>query len=1664
MEPWKNIPNRSLDTMHQMNRRVRLLYCYAAEDEPLREVLDRHLSSLKLEGLLESWHQQLIPAGSERQAEITAQLAISDIVLLLVSADFMASDECQAFAAEALARHQTQDLRLVPVLTRPTDWQASPFGQLPSLPVSGQPVTRWLDRDDAWLDVALGIRRLLQQFTHSRERPWAPANPYRGLESFEPEDENIFFGREELTCRLHQAYAQMNAELDGIRVLAILGASGSGKSSVAKAGLVPALRRHPLPDRPASEIVICRPGNRPVESLAQALLPLAPAANHTLMAVRLVELTQLLHHRDGQGNPDGLRLFASTLPIVRETRLLVLVDQFEEVYAQCKEKDERDLFVALLLHAASDPESLVSLVLTLRSDFLGDTHQHPTMSAAICQRTIVVTVMSEENIRQAIALPAVHAGKTLPESTVSLLLEQTRGRDGALPLLEFALQRIWETWDNQSPDKALRDIGGVGGALTGRAQEIYGELEPEDQKIARRLFVSLVQIGEGAKDTRRRVSLQDLVAHGEDVTRLRAVAFRFSLAGSRLVTLASDENGRETAELTHEALLEQWQPLREWVERQREDLRFNERLADGARRWESLGCPQGMLWRPPELDQLCHFAGRISQREMDIALSRLQTAFYEASLIRQKAQEAEERRHLEAEQMRRNAERRRSRLLIGFLAAIALIFAGLGLGMLQLQQREQRRLIELYQEQGRQELDRGDPLKALVYLSKAYTKVGPKMAGPALKLLLHEAARSADAQQMVLSEHRGSVTSVSFSPDGARILTSSADKKARVWDSSSGKLLLTVQIQGWLHRAAFSFDGKRIVTGETQEIAHKIGSNSIMLDQGVARVWDASSGSLLQTLGGHGEGIWSVALSPDGTRIVTGSRDYTARVWDAATGNSLLILRGHRGPITSVAISPDGTRVLTSAGNAALWEKPRDSIQKYLHENRDTTVRVWDIASGNTLLVLQGHEARVNSVAFSLDGSRILTGSDDQTARVWDAISGKSLLILKGHDASVRSVAFSPDSAYILTGGDDNTARVWDSSSGKSLWTLCGHSASVTSVAFSLDGARILTGSDDRTARVWNVTMIKSIMILHGHRSSIWKVAFSPNGTRILTGGGEDNINHRVDDSARIWDPVSGKSLLTLRGHQNRVSSVAFSPHGSHVLTGSWDKTARVWDSSSGECLLTLGGHEEGITSVSFSPDGTRILTGSDDKTARIWDAVSGQLILTLKGHADQVMCVAFSPNGSRIVTGSTDNTARIWDASSGKSLLTLQGHADTVGSVAFSPDGTLIATSSPDKTARVWNAISGEALLTLQGHRSQVTEVAFSPDGLLILSGSTDGTARIWEAVSGKPLLTFQGHDGAVMSVAFSPDGTRILTGSSDTTSRIWDIAEEVRHPHTVAALVMCRALHGLDEDGHIQPAQPQLQNCPMSLWNEPPEYELFRALNLRASAAVLSLGNPLLAKVYANRALTFFRKHGRWEEEANTHLHLGEFAVRAKKARDAEEAYNAARSLGQVHAYAPLEALALWRLGNLKFELLHDVSAALTDLNQANALAPHDSSILADRAEICLAAGKFLEFFEDFDNALSRQKRPEIRTILAAYAWAAALLSGRADVGQRVVVLGQEYAKWPIGNNSTWRFDGIRHALRMRQDHPMEIQRILSLLELLARPKSSASEKQIANLLSHR
>ena len=545
-------------------------------------------------------------------------------------------------------------------------------------------------------------------------------------------------------------------------------------------------------------------------------------------------------------------------------------------------------------------------------------------------------------------------------------------------------------------------------------------------------------------------------------------------------------------------------------------------------------------------------------------------------------------------------------------------------------------------------------------------------------------------------KHRGAVGAATFSPDGMVVLTGSADT-AQLWDVGTGKPAgPPLECQGVVYAVAFSPDGKTVLTGGGSSIIHALGDP---VQWGEAQLWNVGTGKAIGPRLEHHGHVSSVAFSPDGQTMLTGSVDHTARLWEVGTGRPLGPSLKHQDVVYAAAFSPDGKTVLTGSA--------------------DKTARLWDVGTGKAIGLPLEHQGSVYALAFSPDGRTVLTGDWDWRARLWDVSTGRALGPPLEHESQVRAVAFSPDGKMVLTGSLDNTARLWEVRMEKAVGPSLVHQGRVRAAAFSPDGRTFLTASG-KTARLWDATTRDPIGLPFEHEHGVQFAVFSPNGKTVLTG-------YNPDNAVLFWKVDTHEGTGPSLELQGTVLDVAFSPDGKTVLTGSQDHTAQLWDASTGEAIGPPLEHQDYVCTVGFSPDGRIVATGGFDKTVRLWETHTGRPVGPALEHPGVVYAVAFSPDGKTVLTGSADKRARLWDVETGKIVGPPLVHQELVLAVAFSPDGKTVLTGSRDRTARAWDVHTGKAVGPAMVHQDAICAVAFSPDGKTVLTGSWDKTARLW-------------------------------------------------------------------------------------------------------------------------------------------------------------------------------------------------------------------------------------------------------------------------------------------------------------------------------------------------
>jgi WD40 repeat protein len=1130
-------------------------------------------------------------------------------------------------------------------------------------------------------------------------------SPYRGLFAFREEDAQFFFGRESFADMLVDAVQNQP-------LVAVIGSSGSGKSSVVFAGLVKRLR-----DAGNWHIVDFRPGSRPLFNLATALAtalvsqkePHFSTAHHQKKSQimppvlsrteRLREIRNLAS--DLQHCDNGLRDVVDNILFEDPNqRLLLVADQFEELYTLCRDPQERQAFLDRLLSAINNCRNF-TFVITLRADFLGQALSYRPFADALQYADLKLAPMTDEELQAAVEKPAKLLGVTIEQGLVERILSTVSAEPGDLPLLEFALARLWaKQLSAQLTHAAYDEIGGVEAALPGYADQAYNQLNFEEKERTQRIFIQLVHPGEGTEDTRRVATRAEVGEENWDlVTRL---------ANARLVVTGRDEKtGLDTVEVVHEALIRSWGQLHQWMQLDRDFRHWQEQLRAAMRTWESSSFDEGALLRGKPLADAEYW-----ERQRFLELSTVERSFIGLSV---------EFRERES----RKKKRRRQLTILGLTSGLVLALILAGIAWWQGQNTNKNEIEALNATTAAQLISNRnfDALITSLKTSKKLSNISP------LAFILDEKAHTQREISGLLQEavykvkernrligHSDEIIDVTFSPDGKIIATTSRDTTVKLW-SLNGRQITTLKGHTALvHSVSFSLDQKIIATASWDK---------------TIKLWTIS-GQLITTINDHKNPVYSVNFSPKNQTFATADYGGNVKLWNL-NGQQIKAFKAHNQAIYCVNFSPDSQTLATASA--------------------DGTVKLWNI-NGEELQTLKGHKDWVWYVNFSPNGKLIATASADGTAKLWN-INGKEIKSLNDHKDSVTSASFSHNGEMIATTSTDKTVIIW-SKNGEKLQTLTGHQNWVWRASFSPDNKMIATASKDKSVKLWQIQG-KKLQVIPAHQSAIYSIASSPDDKRIATAS--------ADKTVKFWT-LSGKLISLLLKHNSRVNDVSFAPNGQQIATATEDGTVILWNNKA-EKIRTFKGHDGLIWSVKFSPDSQSFATASADKTVKLWNK-HGKLIKSIDGHKDIVNSVDFSPDSKMIATASWDTNAKLWTRE-GKLIKTLSRHQDGVHSISFSPNGKMIATASEDKTVILWTN-KGELMTTLTGHEAGVFRVRFSPDSKIIATASKDYNVKLW-SIDGKELKTYQGHNDSVLSLNFIPNSHTLA--SADNMGRLifWNL-----------------------------------------------------------------------------------------------------------------------------------------------------------------------------------------------------------------------------------------------------------------------------------------------------
>ena len=1160
--------------------------------------------------------------------------------------------------------------------------------------------------------------------------------PFKGLAAFQRDDADRFFGREELVDDLVR-------RLQSHRVLVVAGASGSGKSSVIRAGLLPALQRGALAHSDTWNIDVMTPGQRPFDELHYRLerwtgrdltVSAADIARNPRLARRLFD--EALDEQERDGRP-------------RAPTHVLCIDQFEELFTQLQDPDSSARFVEALAAMVDPVDSRLRLLLGVRADFYGRCSQLEWLAHRITENQVLVGPMSRDGMRRAIEEPARMAGLRIEPGLVDAVLDDAGDGAGTLPLVSHSLVETWARRDGRALTlEAFRAAGGVAGAIAQSADALFDQsLDPEQQRLARQLFLRLVTPGEGTTDTRRPMPLAELERSSSPKS-LREVVDVF--VGARLLS-ATDT----TLEIAHEALIAGWPRLADWIETEREHLKIQQRIGQAARDWDERDRDAGLLWRGAPLAST-----EIWAHEHGDSLDLLEQEFVEASTLARVTQEATA-SHIaaRAQRNRRRATAGLATLAVASIVASVVAFAAF---------RRASDNAEVAEEQlaaafGTSALGQADsnPLRALLLSVESIERSSERTVDARAALVQ---ARLELASDTVVPLGPSVSTPGSFRTalrgDGGLAAVAAQTGPIRLYNTETGEQVGPTLVRHTRGPRALDFvdDGSALITS---------GSDGLVVR------WELGTDGVVgepQLLAESDEIIWALDVHPDGDLVVLAGDDGRLLLIDARTGaeQSSIEWSGGEG-IVAVRFSPDGERMVAS--------------------NRDGRLQSWLTLDGSPLWAENASPSGPHlwDIAFSPDGTRFATAGDRDAAFVHDTETGSAVpgavfgepAGRPGAITQVHGVAFSADGTRLIGGSATGSLHSWNIDDPTDVMTTrARHADAVEHGAIDAAHSIYVSVGDDKRLRVWQLPDVPVSTDAGGWPSGAWGVAFDPRGGQIAVGDGSGGVRvFAVNDEGvlgDVSDPVAG--------HDGRVFDIDWSPDGSLLASVGDDGGVLLWDGDSVAPLEMLGQHGGPTRDVEFSPDG-RLLVSSDERPDQegrnviVWDVAERRQIAVLAGHRQGVRAVGFAPDGQTIATADGQGEIRIW-ATENLELVrqwTAVEQVDTIFAIDFNDDG-LLASADSSEDLRVWDPRTGTQVgRTVSGlDTNGATGVGFDGVGDTIAVMSRSGELRIVDWMTGANLTAeaIRAHPGAEsFALSFAPDGSGFVTTGTDGVVRMWNL-----------------------------------------------------------------------------------------------------------------------------------------------------------------------------------------------------------------------------------------------------------------------------------------------------
>ncbi len=1233
-------------------------------------------------------------------------------------------------------------------------------------------------------------------------------SPYRGLAAFREADAPFFFGREAFTQRLAQA-----VQLQTL-VSVIVGPSGSGKSSTVFSGLLPQLRA-----QSNWLIAQCRPRGQPLQALAGALVPLLePDLRETDLLIETEKLAAAL-------DEGTLPLYQVVLRALeknpRTDRLLLVVDQFEELYTLCPEPEARHRFLNILLAGAeagsAQQRSPFVLVLTLRADFMSQALAHRPFADALQDSALILGPMNRAELRAAIAKPAERQGAAFEAGLVARILDDVGEEPGSLPLLEFALTLLWENLDQGwLTHQAYEDIGRVQGALARYAEETYAALDSSDRAQARRALIQLVQPGEGTEDTRRVATRTEF---GEATWALLR-----HLADRRLVVTGSDEAGHETAEVVHEALIRGWERLQDWMAEDRAFRVWQERLRVGLRGWEDSARDLGALLRGVPLSEAEHW---LVERPGE--LSAAEREFIQAGLEDRSRVEAAARAQEARERALEQAALRRLRTIVGVLIAASIMGITLTLAVFNQSRiasrtaEENVRIANTAQAASTQavaqqilaEEERNRAEEEAIARATQQAIAEEQAMARATQQAIAEAEAAERAFQQALAERNEALARSLALAANARLALNAGET-----DLAIALALAANQIEGppaqaqlALADAAYAPGTRAFLEGHAINRVYALfllPGGQQALSGGVGRsiiLWNLDNAQPIQRYGGFRGSVLSVDYSPEQEIAILGVLDGSLRVLDLATGVEIGRFL-HSPPNVGAALSPDGRSALWLAENGQIVQidlgdnteiqrlgppfeaNPDGAVSALAYHpgggqaisgHLDGSLRVWDLSRGQETQTLGGNSAPIEDLVILPDGGRALTANANGVVALWNLATGRLIKQWEPEsiDDRVFRVAALADGERALLGTLSGGLLIWDLGSRAEAQRLGGpedsHAGWVSALAPGADGRTAIAGDTSGGLILWDLETGLAIRRYEDEsavafRSPVLDVDLSPDGLTF--------VSSLESGALALWDLESGEKIQRFDANDWNVESVALLPGGGSALATTINGGLVEWDWLQGTFTRLYEGPQARAVEAVWRPGSQEALSSSFNLTTDqggdlvLWDLQRGVMRFRLQGaHETDVSTLAISPDGSRGLSGDDNGLIVLWNLDTGAAIRSLNTHSELVLDLAFSADGRLALSGSQDGDMILWDLEAGEALRRFPVALN-AEAVALSPDGRIAYAGTSSGEVQLWDTETGTEIQVLAGHTNIIYDLVISPDGRVAISSAVDGVVRLWDLS----------------------------------------------------------------------------------------------------------------------------------------------------------------------------------------------------------------------------------------------------------------------------------------------------